>query len=505
MMKPHATLEPNSWAFENEALIKPTGFREYDARWWFGHPGSDVPPDLNLYGVQALGLGLGTLIHELGVAPKIVVGHDFRSYSLGVKQALEVGLMAAGVEVHDIGLALSPVAYFAQFDLDIPCVAMVTASHNSNGWTGVKMGAERPLTFGPDEMGRLREIVLGGEGKTRSGGGYVRENGIAERYLADVAAGVTLTRPLKVVAACGNGTAGAFAPQALRAMGAEVIEMDCELDHSFPRYNPNPEDMKMLHAMRDAVLEHGADVGLGFDGDGDRCGIVDNEGEEIFADKIGLMLARDLAPLYPGSTFVVDVKSTGLFSIDPVLAEHGCKTDYFKTGHSYIKRRSRELGALAGFEKSGHFFLQPPIGRGYDDGLVAARAVLQMLDRNPDSSMADLRRALPVSHGSPTMSPACADEVKYDVVERIIAEFQDRHMRGVPFAGRRINDINTINGVRFSLDGGAWGLVRASSNTPNLVVVVESPESADDMVAIFREIEGVMESYPEVGDFDQRL
>ena len=503
--RPHAQLTPNSWEFENEALIKPTGFREYDARWWFGHPGSDKPSELNLYGVQALGLGLGTLIHELGVEPKIVVGHDFRSYSLSVKQALEVGLMAAGVEVHDIGLALSPTAYFAQFDLDIPCVAMVTASHNSNGWTGVKMGAARPLTFGPDEMSRLKEIVLGGEAVHRDGGGYVRAQGVAERFIADVADGVDIKRPLKVVAACGNGTAGAFVPQALRAMGVEVIEMDCNLDHTFPRYNPNPEDMKMLHAMRDAVLEHGADIGLGFDGDGDRCGVIDNEGEEIFADKIGLMLARDLAPLYPGATFVVDVKSTGLFAIDPVLAEHGCKTDYFKTGHSYIKRRSKELGALAGFEKSGHFFLQDPIGRGYDDGLVAARAVLQMLDRNPDKTMADLRRALPVSYGSPTMSPACADEDKYGVIERIVAQYQAKADGGEVIAGRKITSVNTVNGVRFSLEDGAWGLVRASSNTPNLVVVVESPNSQADVKAIFQSISDVLMEYDEIGEFDQKL
>lgn len=503
--QPHAQLRPNSWEFENEALVKPTGFREYDARWWFGHPGSDREPELNLYGVQALGRGLGTLIHELGVDPKIVTAHDFRSYSLTVKQALEVGLMDAGIEVHDIGLGLSPVAYYAQYDLDIPCVAMVTASHNSNGWTGVKMGADRPLTFGPDEMSRLKQIVLGGESKSRSGGGYVRATGIAERYTADLVEGVKIDRPLKVVAACGNGTAGAFAPQTLRAMGVEVIEMDCELDHTFPNYNPNPEDMKMLHALRDRVLETGADVGLGFDGDGDRCGVVDNEGEEIFADKIGLMLARDLAPLYPDAKFVVDVKSTGLFAIDPVLKEHGATTDYFKTGHSYIKRRSKQIGALAGFEKSGHFFLQPPIGRGYDDGLVAARAILQMLDRNPDKSMADLRRALPVSFQSPTMSPACADEVKYDVVDRIIADVQAMAAGNTQIAGRAIADVNTVNGVRFQLDGGAWGLVRASSNTPNLVIVVESPTSRDDVVAIFREIETILAKHPEIGEFDQKL
>ena len=242
-------LQPNTWEFETEAFVTPTGFREYDARWWFGHPGSDQPPQINLYGVQALGLGLGTLIHELGREPRIVTGHDFRSYSLSVKQALEVGLMQAGIEVHDIGLALSPTAYFAQFHLDIASVAMVTASHNSNGWTGVKMGVERPLTFGPDEMSRLKEIVLNDEGVARPGGGYVRKTGVAEAYKAELSKGVSLKRRIKAVVACGNGTAGAFAPETLEAMGVEVIAMDCELDHTFPKYNPNPEDMKMLHAL----------------------------------------------------------------------------------------------------------------------------------------------------------------------------------------------------------------------------------------------------------------
>jgi len=498
-------IKPNTWEFETEALIRPTGFREYDARWWFGHPGSDRAPDLNLYGVQALGLGLGTLIHELGKAPKIVTGHDFRSYSLSVKQALEVGLMQAGIEVHDIGLALSPTAYFAQFHLDIACVAMVTASHNENGWTGVKMGVERPLTFGPDEMGRLKEIVLGDEGRPRSGGGYVRQTGVAEAYKADIVKGASIARKLKVVAACGNGTAGAFAPDVLRALGAEVVEMDCALDHSFPRFNPNPEDMKMLHALAAEVKRTGADLGMAFDGDGDRCGVVDNTGAEIFADKAALMLARDLSAEHPGAKFVVDVKSTGLFAIDPVLKANGASTDYYKTGHSYIKRRAHALGALAGFEKSGHYFLQPPIGRGYDDGLVAARAILEMLDRNPGKSMADLKDALPVSYGSPTMSPACADEEKYAVVERIVASFKERKAEGAPVAGRKIVDVNTVNGVRFTLDGGAWGLVRASSNTPNLVVVVESPDSHGDVRAIFAAIKDELARHPEIGAFDQEL
>src|SRR3954452_13663605 len=216
---PRADLIPNTFDYEVIPLVKATGFREYDARWIYG-------PEINLLGIQALGLGLGTYIHELGQS-RIVVGHDYRSYSLSIKQALTIGLVAAGCEVLDIGLAVSPMAYFAQFDLDAPCVAMVTASHNENGWTGVKMGAQRPLTFGPDEMGRLKEIVLKGDWQQRPGGSVAHIAGVAERYIAAVASRASIDRPLTVVAACGNGTAGHFAPEALRRMGcAVVIEMD---------------------------------------------------------------------------------------------------------------------------------------------------------------------------------------------------------------------------------------------------------------------------------------
>ncbi|MEM9600007.1 MAG: phosphomannomutase/phosphoglucomutase [Pseudomonadota bacterium] len=503
--QPHAHIPPNSYAFETDALVKPTGFREYDARWWFGIPGHEKDPELNLYGVRALGEGLGTLMHERGVDPVIAVGHDFRHYSLGIKMTLISGLMNAGINVLDIGLALSPMAYFSQFHLNAAGVAMVTASHNSNGWTGVKMGIEPPLTFGPDEMARLKAIVLNGEGKARPGGSYEYVDGVRDAYIADVAEGVKLSRPIRVVAACGNGTAGAFAPELLQRIGAEVIPVECDLDYTFPNYNPNPESMKMLHAMRDAVLEHGAEVALGFDGDGDRCGVVDNEGEEIFADKVGVMLARDLSALYPDAQFVADVKSTGLFNTDPVLKANGARTDYYKTGHSYIKRRSKELNALVGFEKSGHYFFNAPIGRGYDCGLVSAVAILQMLDRNPGKSFADLRRALPTTYGSPTMSPYCADEEKYGVIDRIIAEVQADADSGQSVIGQKIVDVNTVNGVRFTLEDGSWGLIRASSNTPNLVVVVESPTAEENTIGIFREIERRLQAYDEVGEFDQKI
>ncbi len=496
--KPKSDLKPNTYAYESSPLVKPTGFREYDARWL-------LEKEINLMGVQALGMGLGTLIREMGVKPEIVTGHDFRSYSAAVKVALTSGLMAAGCKVYDIGLAITPMAYFAQFALDVPCVAMVTASHNDNGWTGVKMGANRPLTFGPDEMTRLKEIVLNAQFKTPGGGAYEFVENFPERYIADVTNRPKIKRKLKVVAACGNGTAGAFAPRVLEAIGCEVVPLDCELDYTFPHYNPNTEDMKMLHAMRDAVLASRADVGLGFDGDGDRCGVVDNEGEEIFADKVGVMLARHLSQEHKGATFVVDVKSTGLFHTDPVLITNGAKTDYWKTGHSYIKRRVNELNALAGFEKSGHFFFNKPIGRGYDDGMIYALAVCDMLDRAPDKSMADLRRALPKTWGSPTMSPHCDDEKKYGVVDAVVKHFENAQKKGDKVAGQKIRDLVTVNGVRVTVEDGTWGLVRASSNKPELVVVVESPVSEARMREMFAAVDGVLRTHPEVGEYNQTI
>lgn len=500
-----SAISPNTHEFEVTPLVKPTGFREYDARWWFGHPQSEKEPELNLMGIQALGMGLGTLIQELGAGPDIVTGHDYRGYSMSIKLALVTGLLAAGARVRDIGLALSPVAYFAQFDLDVPSVAMVTASHNDNGWTGVKMGRERPLTFGPDEMSRLRDIVLGGDWKLKGGGSYEFIENFSERYISALSDRKPFDRKIRAIAACGNGTAGAFAPPVLEKCGIDVIHMDTELDHTFPNYNPNPEDMAMLHKMRDRVLESGADVALGFDGDGDRCGVVDNEGEEIFADKVGVMLARDISAVIPNSTFVADVKSTGLFLTDPVLHSQGAKTDYWKTGHSYIKRRVHELGAAAGFEKSGHFFFNEPIGKGYDDGIVTALAICDMLERNPNKTMADLRRDLPVTYGSPSMSPHCADEIKYDVVDRVMKRFENMQASGEKIAGQSIRDLVTVNGVRVVAEDGTWGLVRASSNEPKLVVVIESPVSDARKVEMFEAVDAVLRENEEVGEYNQKL
>ncbi|MEO0751826.1 MAG: phosphomannomutase/phosphoglucomutase, partial [Pseudomonadota bacterium] len=324
MSKPLSDVTPNTWSFLRDAMITPTGFREYDARWKY-------PDEINLPGVTALGMGLGTQMHARGIEPVIAVGNDYRDYSLSIKNALILGLMQAGIRVKDIGPALSPMAYFSQFHLDVPAVAMVTASHNPNGWTGVKMGFERPLTHGPDEMGELRDIVLSGGGEARAGGAYEFVDGVREAYLDDLVGDFKMSRRLKVVCATGNGTAAHFAPMLFERLGVEVVHSHTELDYTFPHYNPNPEAMEMLHDMAASVTASGADLALGFDGDGDRCGVVDDEGEEIFADKVGVIMARDLSGIYPGSTFVADVKSTGLFASDPVLQANGVTADYWKT------------------------------------------------------------------------------------------------------------------------------------------------------------------------------
>lgn len=496
--KPRADLKPNTADFERLPLVKPTGFREYDARWLF-------PEEINLMGLNAVGLGVATLFARRGVPKRIVVGHDFRWYSGSVKQALMTGLLAGGCEVHDIGLALSPMAYYAQFALDVEGVAMVTASHNDNGWTGIKMGLSRPLTFGPEDMSELKDIVLSGSYETKAGGRYVFVPDMAERYIKSLTDRPKLKRKLKVVCACGNGTAGAFAPQVLEAIGCEVIPLHTDLDHSFPHHNPNPEDMKMLRAVSAKVLETRADVGLAFDGDGDRCGVVANDGHEIFADKVGVMLARDLSAIYKNAKFVVDVKSTGLFTTDPVLVANGATTAYWKTGHSYIKRYNFEHKTLVGFEKSGHFFFNEPLGRGYDDGLVSGLAVCDMLDRAPGKTVADLRDALPKTWGSPTMSPHCDDDKKYGVVDRVIAHYKKLESTGAKVAGQKIRELITVNGVRVVLEDGTWGLIRASSNKPELVVVVESPTAEANMKAIFKDLDTLLSQMPEVGEYNQKI
>ena len=483
---------------DNLVKIDPFGFREYDARWLY-------PDNINLKGIVNLGKGLGSQIvhHTKKNNPRVVVGHDYRSYSEEIKENLKKGLISTGCFVEDLGLSLSPMVYFAQFNLDSDAVAMVTASHNENGWTGVKMGIKKGLTHAPEEMKELKEITL--KSKFLEGKGKEKKiENFQDVYKNDLIKKNKLNKKIKVIAACGNGTAGIFAPDILRGIGCEVVELDCKLDWTFPKYNPNPEDMEMLHAISKAVIDNNADIGFGFDGDGDRCGVIDNEGKEIFSDKIGLLIARNLSKDHKKSKFVVDVKSTGLFNTDKILASNNCETIYWKTGHSHIKRKVNTENALAGFEKSGHFFFNQPLGYGYDDGINSAIQVCHLLD-NENKNMSEIIKSIPNTFQSPTMAPFCKDDEKYNVVDEIVKQITEIKNKKIKIDSQEIKDILTVNGIRFSFEDGSWGLIRASSNKPSLVVVTESPSSEERKKKIFDFIDGLLQKTGKIGEYDQKI
>ena len=478
--------------------INPNGFREYDARWVF-------EKDIDINGISDLGKGLGSQIikHTKKTNPRIIVGHDYRSYSEKIKQALIEGLISTGCYVEDVGLSLSPMVYYAQFNLKSDAIAMVTASHNENGWTGVKMGIKQGLTHAPDEMLELKNLTL--NKRFLQGNGKVKKiENFKQIYINDLIYKNKVSKKIKAVVACGNGTAGIFAPQILKGIGCEIIELDCNLDWNFPKYNPNPEDLNMLRAIAKVVKENKADIGFGFDGDGDRCGVIDNEGNEIFSDKIGLLLARNLSNKYKNSKFIVDVKSTGLFSKDRVLRDNKCETIYWKTGHSHIKRKVHLENALAGFEKSGHFFFNKPLGYGYDDGINSAIQICHLIDIKKEK-ISKMIEELPKTFQSPTMAPFCKDEDKYQVVNQVVKEIEKIKSKKIKIDEQNVTEILTINGIRFTLEDGSWGLIRASSNKPSLVIVVESPSSEKRKKNIFNFIDNLLKKTNKIGEYDQKI
>ena len=290
----------------------------------------------------------------------------------------------------------------------------------------------------------------------------------------------------------------------MRSIGCEVVELDCDLDFTFPKYNPNPEDLKMLHAISKTVKDTNADIGFGFDGDGDRVGVVDNKGNEIFSDKIGLLIARNLSSKHKGSKFVVDVKSTGLYKKDKVLLENNCETIYWKTGHSHIKRKVYTEKALAGFEKSGHFFFNQPLGYGYDDGINSAIQICHLLN-NSSKKMDEIINELPNTYQTPTMSPFCKDDEKYQVVENLVKKIEKIKSDNIKIDNQIITEVLTVNGIRFSFQDGSWGLIRASSNKPSLVIVTESPTSEKRKKEIFYFIDNLLKQTGKIGEYDQKI
>ena len=362
------------------------------------------------------------------------------------------------------------------------------------------MGASKPVTFGPEEMGRLRDIVIAGDFGYEAGGGYEFVADFPARYIADLTARPKFKRKLRVVAACGNGTAGAFAPKLLGALGVEVVPLDCDLDFTFPRYNPNPEDMQMLHAMAG---------GGGSDRRRSRTATATAAASSTTRATRSLLTRSEScwrATSREGGRTRLSSSTSSRPDCSRPIPSFAPMASRLTSGRPAIRTSS----AGSGTSRRSPASRSPAISFFFADR-TRLRRRLRHRDRhprhtgpNPGKSMADLYD-LPRTWASPTMSPHCADEAKYAVADRVVERFKAMRARGEPLAGQPIRDLITVNGVRVTVEDGAWGLVRASSNKPELVEVVESPASEAGMRAMFDFVDRVLRENPEVGAYNQTI
>ena len=445
-------------------------FREYDLR------GLVAEDELSDDSVRLIANAFGRLLETRGI-DRAVVGYDNRPASPGFKEAAVAGLTAAGIDVVDIGLTISPALYFSQHHLGVPAGLMITASHNPSEWCGMKLAHGFSQTLGPAEMRELYDLVVRGEQCAgRAGRAGTRSAAdTRDAYLDRVTAGTTLARPLRVAVDCGNGAAGVFAYEALQRVGCLTFQLYCDPDDRYPHYFPNPSDLKARRRLREIVTHPyiRADIGVAFDGDGDRIGVMDEQGSDVWSDRVLILLARRLLHEQPGATVVYDVKCTR--GLDEEIRAGGGRPVMWKTGHSHIKAKLHELGAELAGERSGHIFY----GAGYygfDDALYAGIRLLEVLAAY-DGALSELVATTPPYLTSPEIAAACPDAVKYEVVDRLVTEFKAEY-------GDRVID---INGARVDF-GDGWGLVRASSNLPELVIIFEarSEQRLREIRALFR-------------------
>ncbi len=427
-------------------------FREYDLR------GRVNEEELNAEAVQRIAHAFGIYLKKRKI-DSTVIGYDNRKTSLDFKNAAATGLLSAGCNIIDIGLTLSPVLYFAQHHYHCPGGVMVTASHNPDDWSGMKLADGLSRTLGPAEMKELFQLVVSGE-RVRGSGKYESRE-VRSAYIERLTDGVKLARPLKVVVECGNGGAGVFAYEILQRIGCLTFQLYCDPDTSYPNYFPNPSNLKARKRLREMVTHPyiQADIGLGFDGDGDRIGVQDGQGRDVWSDVMLIFLARQMLTQKPGSQIVFDVKCTQ--ALIEEIESNGGKPVMWKTGHSHIKAKLHELNAELAGERSGHIFFNEGY-YGFDDALYAAVRLLEYL-ASQKKSFAELLETVPKYVTSPEIAAHCPDEVKYRVVEELVGEFKKEY-------GEKVID---INGARVVFDDG-WGLVRASSNLPELVIIFEA-------------------------------
>jgi len=458
-------------------------FRAYDIRGIASpnHPGEKT--DLTTETVRFIGQGTGTYLKRTYQVKNMMVGRDNRLHSPALQKAFIEGVISTGIDVIDIGLSTSPLLYYAVCRYNIDSGVNITASHNPKEYNGIKIVRQNAHSVCGNELQEIFKLIEKNDFEKGTGKLTTKNNNFAD-YLKDIKSRIALSRPLKVVVDAGNGTAGKFAPVLLRTIGCEVIELYCDLDGNFPNHEANPEEEKNMLDLAKTVRINSADLGIGFDGDGDRVGIVDENGKHYSADYFLLLLARELLAQKPGSKIVFDVKVSKIV-IDEITRLGGIPV-MNKVGHSFIEAKMHELNAPLAGEISGHMFFGKDFYNyyGFDDAFLAACKILEVLSRS-EKSFSQQFDGLPTMHTTPEYKAHCPDDKKFWIVKELTDHFTRTHK------------CITIDGVRVNFGDAAWGAIRCSNTSPNLTLRFEA-ETKEKL----REIQAIMvqelKKYPEI-------
>lgn len=421
-------------------------FRQYDIR---GVVGIDLDDEM----MHNIARSFATLALRTGY-DTVILGQDNRLSSPHMHDIMLEAMLSSGIDVIDLGVVITPVFYFAARHLGINAGIMITASHNPSEYNGCKLLMGHSTIYG-DQIQNLSHMIKAGD-YIHGPRGSLKNIDIGEAYLNEITGRIKLGRKLRIAVDCANGTASLFAPRIFRELGCEVIELYCDSDPTFPHHHPDPVDPENMTDLVELVKRSGADLGIGLDGDGDRMGVVDDKGNLIWGDLLMILFWREILPNYPGTDCIVEVKCSQAL-IDEIN-KLGGKPLIYKTGHSLIKAKMKEIGAVFTGEMSGHMFFADEY-YGFDDAVYASARLLRLLS-NTTQSLSEMLADVPLYYSTPELRIACADEQKFEVVEQVRKHFQELY------------PIIDIDGARILFPGG-WGLVRASNTGPELIVRCE--------------------------------
>jgi len=451
--------------------LNPEIFRAYDIR---GIVGKDIDESI----ATTMGKAIGTYLLKNFEGNNVVVGMDNRLHSEGLKKALVEGLLSVGCNVTDIGMSTSPMMYWAVYNGDYCGGIEVSASHNPKEYNGFKIVGTKAYPVAGAEIDKIKEIAF--SKSFESGSGVFVAEDIEERYLKDIAGKIHLEKKLKVVVDTGNGVAGKFAPKLYRMLGCEVEEVFCNLDGTFPNHVPNPEHEANLLDAEKAVVRTMADIGIGIDGDGDRVGLIDNEGKFLSSDYTIIFLARDYLPRHPGDQVLVDVKSSQ--NVLDEIKRLGGKPLLYKTGHSLIKLKMRADNLILGGEFSGHLYVFENYYP-FDDSMYSSSKIIEILSKSSEP-MSEQFKSLRTLYATDLLELGCPDAIKFEVMDKVVKTFEKTH------------EVNAIDGARVAFPDG-WAIVRASNTSPTLTFRAEGNSKANlkivlnEMLNVLNGFEGI--------------